>query len=247
VLRSGSEVIVFDAGTMGDPGSGARIVVPALRTLGVRRVDTLIISHANLDHFSAMLEVVDAFGADEVLVTPQFLNEASDVASPPAALLEGMHERGVEVVTVSRGEARTFGEAAFEWIHPPSDAAFEAVNDAAMVVRIDAAGRRILLCGDVQAEAMSMITAAEDAEALRADVIELPHHGSFRDDAVAFVQMVSPRVVLQSTGHGRLRRDRWAEVLAESHRLITARDGACWVEVDDEGVITPGAMFASPH
>lgn len=246
LIRTGGEVIVFDAGSLGDSGVGARIVVPALRALGVRSVDTFIVSHANLDHFSAMLEIVDSFGGDEIIVTPQFLRDAADESKPSAALLAGMRESGVAVTNVSRGESRTIGESTLTWIHPPADAEFEAVNDSAMVIRIECAGRSLLLCGDIQADAIAMIDASEELRELHADVMELPHHGSFRDEAVAFVEAIDAAVVLQSTGSGRMRRDRWKSVLDGVDRLITARDGACWVEFHAGGGMTFGKLGDNP-
>jgi competence protein ComEC len=249
VIRSGGETIVFDAGTMGDPGSGARIIVPGMRALGVRSVDTLIVSHANLDHFSAMIEVVDAFGADELLVTPQFRDEAAnDPAGPAQALFEAIDEKSVPIVTVSAGARREVGEATFEWLHPSPQALYGRVNDTAMVIRISAAGRRVLLCGDIQHEAMTDIMHAFDPAALDADVMELPHHGGFSDEAVTLVNIVSPQVVLQSTGYGRLRRDRWKDALGGFERFITARDGACWVTIEQDGSINAGRFLDSaPH
>ncbi len=240
VLRSAGETVVFDAGTIGDPGTGARIIVPALRNLGVRRVDTVIVSHANLDHFSAMIEIVDSFGADELLVTPHFLGTASDVQRPEAALLASLRESGVTITTVRAGDHRTIGDMTLDWLHPPADQSYERINDTAAVIRITCAGRRVLLCGDIQAQAMEDLLTAHDPAALAADVMELPHHGAFHDTAVDFVRAVDPDIVLQSTGFGRLRRDRWAAELADTERLITARDGACWVEIARDGSLATG-------
>ena len=245
VIRTGGETIVFDAGTMGDPGSGARVIVPAMRRLGITGVDTVIVSHANLDHFSAMIEVVDAFGADELIVTPLFVQAAEeDAHGPEAALLSAASEREVGLALVSQGDARSWGEVQFEWLHPPEAATYKHVNDDAMVIRITAAGRRVLLCGDIQEDAMQDILAVRQASELAADVLELPHHGGFSEEAVQFVGAVDPRVVMQSTGYARLRRDRWAEALANVERLVTARDGACWVEIADDGAITTGHLLA---
>ena len=112
-----------------------------------------------------------------------------------------------------------------------------------MVIRIEAAGRRVLLCGDTQRRAMEALL--QGGVDLGADVMELPHHGSHHELAETFVSTVDPQVVLQSTGWSRWRRDRWADVLTGATRLVTARDGACWVEIDDGGAISLG-RFRNP-
>jgi competence protein ComEC len=201
VLRSGGSTVVFDAGAASDLDAGRRTIVPALRRLGIRSVDAVAISHPNLDHYSAVLEIVDAFGVGSVLVTPQLLDAAvADPAGPVMFLLD----------------------------------------ESSMVVRIEASGRRVLLCGDIQRGAMATLMGAGGG--LSADVVELPHHGSHHRLAEVFLEQMAPQVVLQSTGRTRWKRTmaRWEGVLAGTEHLLTARDGACWVRVEKDGDIHCG-------
>ena len=50
------------------------------------------------------------------------------------------------------------------------------VNDSSMVIAIEGAGRRILLTGDIEAAAIAGLLSRHPP--LRADVLELPHHGA---------------------------------------------------------------------
>lgn len=61
---------------------------------------------------------------------------------------------------------------------------------------------------------------------LSADLMELPHHGSWREIAAAFLAQVGPEQVVQSTGPARFQLDRWQEAIGERVRWVTARDGA---------------------
>jgi beta-lactamase superfamily II metal-dependent hydrolase len=106
-----------------------------------------------------------------------------------------------------------------------------------MVIRIDCADRRVLLCGDIQREAIEELLASHDASSLRADISELPHHGSYIAAADQFMRLVRPAVVMQSTGWQRWRRDEWVPALATTDRLVTARDGAGRVSIDHNGKI----------
>ena len=242
VVRSGRSTVIFDAGSSDDLDAGRRLIVPAMRRLGVRRIDAVVISHPNLDHYSAALELVDDFGVDTVLVTPQLFEQAqADPFGPVAYLLQELTDRFVSVSSVSKGEVRTFGQASWSWLHPQSDQSYERVNDGSMVVRIEAADRRVLLCGDIQRRAMSSLMDGDDF--LEADIVELPHHGSHHNLAQTFISTVNPQIVLQSTGWSRWRRDRWADTLMGATRLVTARDGACWVEIDDRGAISVGRFL----
>lgn len=241
LIRSAGSTVVFDAGSSKDLNAGHSVIIPALERLNVRSIDAIAISHANLDHFSAVLELVDRFDVARVLVTPQFIRAAGrDSLGPAAYLYAELSRRLIAVEEVAVGEQRRFGHARWTWLHPPAAHEFSIVNDTSMVIRIEVADRRVLLTGDIQREAITMLLDSATDGALRADVLELPHHGSYHEKAEAFVERVGPAVIMQSTGWARYERDQWSEALegASIERLITARDGACTVEIDGRGVIT---------
>ena len=234
VLRSPGSTVVFDAGSS-DLDAGRRRIVGALRRLGVRSVDALLISHPNLDHYSAVLEIVDEFGVGMVLVTPQLLRVADgEPAGPVMYLLEELNKRLVPVRTASAGDRREFGSCRWQWLHPPPATDFVEANDGSMVVRVQVAGRTVMLCGDIQERAMDVLGLLPGA-----DILELPHHGSLNPRASAFVEALAPGVILQSTGRRRWERTGapWRVVLGSADHLVTARDGACTVEIDRDGEI----------
>ncbi len=241
LIRSGDSAVLFDAGSSTNLNAGRQSIVPALRRLGVRRIDALILSHANLDHYAAAIEVADAFAIGRVLVPPQFLRAAD--ASPNlavGALVDAFNQRAITIQPVASGHVESFGATDWTWLHPPAEREFARENDASIVIRIDAFGSRVLLTGDVQAESMAMLL--EEPEALRAHIAEFPHHGSYHDVAIAFMQTISPDIALQSTGWTRWQGDRWQPHLEslDIARLVTARDGAVWVSIDAEGRFTTG-------
>ncbi len=339
VVRSGDHTLVFDAGSSTDLDAGSRSIVPAMRRLGVRHIDAIAITHPNLDHYSAVLELVSEFGVKEILLTRQFLSAAEgDQLSPMAHMLSRLAAQRVMVTPISAGAMRALGDCTIDCLHPAADAQLERANDTSMVLRIAAGDRVALLCGDIQQEAMiglmgpaaippvsatigdetrlspsdlvedythyaiiahpdlangkgqlllqAPTTSAdlaavlqEDAmkarrfeaaltralrtpemrevaqrlaerleagrhelarwgrDRLRADVMELPHHGSYNEIAVAFVERVRPAIVMQSTGWTRWQRDRWQPHLGHADRLATVRDGACSVIIERDGTI----------
>jgi competence protein ComEC len=235
LVRSRDRTGLFDAGSAHDPDAGRRTIVPALRALGVRRVDVVMISHPNLDHFSAVLEVVDAFGVDRVVITPQFARRAADdPGSAPAHLRAELGRRLVAVEHRAAGDREPFGAVDLRWLHPPAAATFERENDGSMVIAIGP----VLLTGDVEERGIETLVRAHPR--LRAEVVELPHHGSVNRAARGLLRRLDPTVVMQSTGRARWERDGWAGDLADVVRLVTPRDGACWVECDRDGAIRAG-------
>jgi len=209
----GGATLVFDAGSSGDPETGRRVIVPALRRIGVRAVDILVISHPNLDHFSAVPPLVDAFAPRRVLVPPSFVAAADrEPRAPPAALRAALAQRGLTMAVINAGARLPLGPARVRCLHPGRGDVYADANDSSIVLAVEMGSTRVLLTGDIEEAAIADLL-ARDLSPGWADVVELPHHGSFNEAAAALVRRLRPKVLLQSTGSARWRRDEWADVV----------------------------------
>jgi competence protein ComEC len=236
LIRGGDTAVMFDAGSSSVPLVGERIIVPALRASGVRRIDAIVVSHANLDHVSGIPELLDAFVVDRILCSEQMLLRAwSYPGSVGSDLLDAIHERGVPIETIGRGDDCALGELELEVLHPGVEETCRSINDESVVGLIrhpETTDAMFLICGDAQDEALARVM--HRYPDLQAHGMELPHHGSWREIAAEFVKRVDPMFVLQSTGHGRYMLDRWEPIMHERHRGVTTRDGAVELTLDDQ-------------
>ena len=236
---SNEHVLMFDCGSQHYMDVGDKSIVPALRSLGIHRIDTLIISHADMDHFNGCLAVIDRVEVSRVLMPPQVLNTAKQKPhSATAFLIESLEQRGVDFQMINEGWLETIAGAQLEALWPPADYQSKHANDSSLVLSIRTGDRRVLLNGDVQQQ--SMETLLNSGVDLRADICELPHHGSFVGVSPRWLKTVSPRVVLQSSGPGRLRRDKWKNDLQGTgiERLISAHAGMAEITIGPNDDIT---------
>jgi competence protein ComEC len=241
LVRGGGAAVLHDAGSSSVVDVGRRVIGPALRALGVRRLDAIVVTHANADHFNAVFALTRAIPVDRVVVTPHFLGRArADPDTPTGELVQRLHDAGIDLVDVARGDRLCFGDLVWTILHPVRGESCRTINDESMVATVglsdDASSRsRLLLCGDVQDEAMARVRAREPG--LRASVMELPHHGSWRPIAAVLMGKVDPIAVIQSTGPARWRLDRWRMTCAGRPRGITCRDGLVSFEIDAAGCV----------
>jgi competence protein ComEC len=244
LVRSGADAMLWDCGSSRS-GAGLREIPEAARSLGAWRVPTVVVTHANLDHFVALLDVVEPLGVRRLLVTRAFIDEgAAHPRGATAALLTGLRDLGVEVVATGAGDSLALGQAELRFLSPPEGVQFEEVNDTSQVglfcVSTEAGPRRALFTGDIAAGAIAILTAGGAAPA--ADIMEVPHHGSARAAAMELLGGVNPTVVLQSTGPSRAGDPRW-EHLREGRRWhTTATDGALWAEIGSDGAVRSGGL-----
>jgi competence protein ComEC len=247
LVRSGEEVLMFDCGSQGFWRIGERSIVPALKSIHVRRIDTLMLSHADLDHFVGVVDVVDSIQVVRVLVSPDVLREAERVPYGAAGfLVSALRERGYEPRPVERGWAERFGDCELELLWPAAGFESEKNNNNSLVLAVRGGGRVVLLNGDIQGEAIDELL--KEPALLKADVTDLAHHGSFVDQSPAWIEAVDPRVALQSSGPRRPEQDRWGGLLEQRGvtRLRTNEFGMVQLEIDQDGTITWSTHRAEP-
>ncbi len=242
LLELPGHTIMFDCGSQQYFDIAQSSILPALKQMGITRIDTLILSHADLDHYCGSLDLADHITFGRVLMPPQLLAVAeADPGGSTAFLVDGLNERGLVPRATSRGWSQTLQDTQLDILWPPADFAPKRDNDTSILLSVNLVGKRLLLNGDIADEAITNLLALED---LSADITDLPHHGSVVESSPAWVRAVDPDLVLQSSGRTRLYQDPWPEILEglDVERLVTARDGMVQVRIDVNGGIEVWAL-----
>ncbi len=214
VVRTASHALVYDAGPgwSAESDSGSRIVVPFLRGEGIRRLDALVVSHGDGDHYGGAAAVADAR-------RPAWL--LSSLASDDA-----LQRAFATALRCEAGQRWTWDGVRFEVLHPGAAAyareRTRKANDLGCVLRIASRGASLLLAADVESRGEAEML-ARGAAALRSEVLLVPHHGSRTSSTPAFLDAVAPRVALLSVGH----RDRFGH----PHREVMERYAQRSIEV----------------
>lgn len=164
-------VLVYDAGRLGAPAAAQRGMSAILWSAGCGRIDTLVISHADTDHFNAVPGLLERFAIGEVVVSESFL--ASD-APAVRDLLQRLHARQIAVRRATAGDDITCDPwCRVRVLH--QDATVADDNGTSLVLAVEAAGRRVLLPGDLEGESLARFVAGDPDTC---DVLLAPHHGS---------------------------------------------------------------------
>ncbi len=221
--------ILVDAGSS-YAGSdwGERAVVPALAALGIDRLDVLVVSHGDLDHRGGVPSVLKLVSVGEVWVP-------HGAAADPAFEDIWRVARSQRIPVVERGVGSpvfAVGDLRIEALWPPAAPDRRSRNDRSLVVRIQVAGQRVLLPGDLEAPAESDLVAS--GADLRAEVLALPHHGSRTSSSEIFLDAVGASVALASAPCGGRFGMPHAEALERARESgvsvwWTGRDGAVMV------------------
>jgi competence protein ComEC len=251
--------VLFDAGRVWRGGDAGRAtVLPYLRRRG-GVLDAFVLSHPHADHVGGAASVLAAMRPAHYLDGAYTLGNDSYLASLAAARADG-----VAWHRVHPSDSLVVDGVALHVLAPDSawTAALSDPNLASVIVAVRWRGVRFLLVGDAEApeEQWLVDRATRDssvADALRADVLKVAHHGSRTSSTPAFLALVRPRLALVSVGAGNtyghpsaevMRRleDGGADVLrtdqlgtivvrADGRRLSVEAGGESWIVPSSRG------------
>jgi competence protein ComEC len=194
VRTGGGHAVLYDCGRMSDPGVGRRIIAPALWARGIGRLDTVVLSHADADHYNGLPDLLDRVSIAEVRVPAGFAGARNPGAS---RLLEAVRARGVPVRPIAEGAAWVLGGVRFSAWHPPAGDPAAAASDNArsVVLEVESAGRRLLLTGDLEREGTERLLARPPVQI---DALLAPHHGGRAANPERLYAWASPGLVVVS-------------------------------------------------
>lgn len=187
VARTRNHALVFDTGPRFSESfdTGEAVVAPFLRSVGVTRLDTLIISHGDNDHIGGAQSLLQEMGVQRTLSgVPQKI---------PAARSRPQAEQCIS------GQTWQWDGVEFLIINPPADAISDE-NNGSCVLRITTAAGSILLPADIEKGAERTLLDTQP-EALPARILVAPHHGSKTSSTQDFVDAVHPQYVLFPVGY----------------------------------------------
>jgi len=185
----GGKTMLVDGGGMRNPDFdvGERVVAPFLRSKGIRRIDYMVLSHAQLDHMGGLL-----FLARNMEVGEFWWNGRGDLGALGAAL----DEKGVPRKTVGLSTGKVdIGGARVDFLGPFGDAGLDP-NESSVVMKLVYGERSFLFTGDIGEKAEGLLA----SRGLKADVLKAAHHGSKYSSSAPFLDAVSPSVVVVSAG-----------------------------------------------
>jgi competence protein ComEC len=190
--------------TAGDSAAeaiGERTVVPFLLRCGVRRLDTILLSHPHGDHAGGVAPVL------RTLAVGGFADSGQNY--PGHAYHDALDVATLEQVPMLEPRAgsdwRTDDGVTFRFygpLQPYLSGTRSDINTNSLVFRLEYRNFRMLFTGDAGAEMEAAMLARHDD--LRADVLKVGHHGSAYGTTPKFVRAVAPRDAIVSVGRDNL-------------------------------------------
>lgn len=208
-VQTAQHDLLYDAGARLSSGFdlGEAVVAPALQASGVKRLDMLLLSHADNDHAGGALAVARRIPVDRVV--------------------SGEPERLPDQLNAELCAAQHWQWDGIDFTLTPLGADGSQANDRSCVLQLAAGSNGALLPGDIgQSVEYSLLEKLAPASLLLA-----PHHGSISSSSYAFIRRVAPQWVVFSAGANNRYGHPHAKVVARYRELsvepvYTAASGA---------------------
>ncbi|HVN30464.1 MAG TPA: ComEC/Rec2 family competence protein [Thermoanaerobaculaceae bacterium] len=186
LIESGKTAVLIDTG---------RSTLDAWRELArvrVRHLEALVVTHPDADHTGGAAMLLERLRVGRFCY-PRALGDRGEIVS----LRRAARLAGADEIPLTGGERVAIAAIGCDVLWPPP-VMEGADNDASLVARFPLGGAALLVTGDLEAagEAALMSSGA----ALRAELLQLPHHGSRTSTTPAFLEAVMPVVAFAATG-----------------------------------------------
>jgi competence protein ComEC len=228
------DILVDGGGTpQSDFDIGARVVVPALRALGVRAL-TVVATHGDADHVEGLNAVLRHFKVSSLIIGDD------KVAGEDAVwdeLMTTAQSKNIPIRAVARGMDWRLGEAQIRFLHPAPPYAKDDDNLNSVAFSLEYNNRRLLFLGDASSDIEETMNPGS------LDVLKLAHHGSRFSTGETLLRRTQPNAVVISSGSDNTYGHPSAVVLArlKAFRPLvfrTDRDGAIVYSLITGGVRT---------
>lgn len=202
----GKAAALIDGGgtPFSDYDVGTRVVIPALRALGVHRLDVVVATHPDADHIEGLIPILERVPVSVLATGPPAPGVPLDDRLRALAEARGVRVQQVrrgERIHVGRGAAQGASASVLEVLNPGADASGQveaAPNETsvALALWLDGAPRAVFL-GDLGIDTEPRLAVPP------VNVLMVGHHGSRGSTSEALVRAARPQLAVVSVGRNR--------------------------------------------
>ncbi|MBQ6359624.1 MAG: DNA internalization-related competence protein ComEC/Rec2 [Lachnospiraceae bacterium] len=197
LIRAGGCDFLIDAGSSSIEDVGRNRILPALKSLGVRRLSFVLLTHSDGDHINGAAALFeDPFLQTDCLLLSRTEAEAEELSG----IIDAAEKENVPVRILSAGDSAGSGAVSFQCLYPDRESedffAARDPNETSLVMMLEYAGISALFTGDLGEEGEKRLMEKTDLPEIT--FLKTGHHGSKNSSSEAFVNTLSPAIAFIS-------------------------------------------------
>lgn len=177
-----------------DHSYGDKNLIPALKALGVNKLDGVIITHPDIDHIGNLVSLSQEIFIEELWVSEYTLN--SDIWAEISKEINT--NTIIELNLGQRYKLAKVPITIYSANHSDIKYSDSESNESSLIVQIELEGLTILALGDVTKKIEAKIVATYPE--IRGDILKIAHHGSDTSTSEELLSHTRPYLALISAG-----------------------------------------------
>ncbi len=183
---------LIDGGGTNGFSTGENIVLPYLKSKGIKSLDFVFISHNDVDHIKGIIDILD-----KIHIKNLFLPINNSLDENYKKLLNIAKDKDIPIYYLKAGDRLTLGKnIKFDVLHPREDFNEQDDNNNSIVLKLEYKKHSMLFTGDIEKEAEAFLI--KNNVDLSANILKVAHHGSKTSTTSEFIDNVEPSVALIS-------------------------------------------------
>lgn len=229
--RNKLNILIDTGGTINNERSRYvnNITIPTLYSLGIKKLDYLIITHGDADHAGEAIELLKNIKVNKVLFNSGKITELE------SDIINYLNKNKIEYSFISE-EIITHNNIKLYFINATN---YDNENEDSLILLLKIKNFISLFMGDSGISSEKKIL--EEYNLSSVDILKVGHHGSKNSSSEYFINSVNPRIALISAGKNNLYGHPHKEVLNNLHfcdTYITSTHGAIKVRIDKDVLVT---------
>lgn len=201
------------------------ILVPVLKSRGIKKLDYLILTHGDYDHMGSSIELINSFKIDKV-----FLN-SGDNNELETSLISILDKKSIDYLNVSK--TKLYIDKYI--IYFLNEINIYDENKDSLIIYTNIYNKKILLMGDS--------TTFEEQKLLdnnyidNIDILKVGHHGSSTSSSKTFIDKIKPKYSLVSVGKNNFYghpKDSVLDILKNSKIFRTDINGSIEIKIKND-------------
>lgn len=185
----------IDGGSTDEKEVGERRILPFLKSNGIKNIDYWFVTHADSDHISGLLEVLESGYNITYLVFPKAAPKDENYEK----LVLAAEENGTNILYMEAGNCIKTESLQLKCIYP-KNIEINDRNDASLVLELTKESFRALFTGDISSNVEQQLIKQGVLKEIW--LYKVAHHGSKNSNSSEFLQKLSPKIAIISCGEG---------------------------------------------
>ena len=187
LIRIKNKNILIDTGGNVNFNISENVLIPYFRSLGVKKINYLILTHGDYDHMGSSIDLVNNFNVEKVIFNVGSYNELENNLIKILKEKNIKYYKNIEEININKNK-----------LYFLNTDIYDNENDNSSVVYLKLNNYKFLFMGDAGKE--RELDIINKCNLNKIDFLKVGHHGSDTSSNIKFINTIKPKYSLISVG-----------------------------------------------